>query len=324
MLKTLSHPSELSSYLNTRLYKAFKAEVLRTQRPDLHLIWLENEPLAHCSVWWQSMPNHDQRLAYIGHYAALDDRAGKALLDAACQLLKEQGCELAIGPIDGSTWRNYRFVSEGDAPAFFLEPSNPKAYPQQWQNAGFLTLASYYSVLQTDLNPAEHTRGCLAKLKSKGIEIRQLNREKLDAELEAIFELSLKSFAQNFLYTPISKDEFIAQYTQVLPYLKDELVLVAETKDQALGFIFALPDLAQQMRGETLDTFIIKTLATHPDYGGQGIASCLTALCIERARALGFKKAIHALMLETNRSRQISNHYEPQVLRRYQLFSKTL
>ncbi len=324
MLKTFKHPAELKPYLDTKLYQSFKADTLSEHGADLHLIWIENEPLAHCSLWWQDVPRSEKRLGFIGHYAALNDNAAQAILNAACQELKSQACELAIGPLDGTTWRSYRFVTEGDAPSFFLEPSNPASYPQQWERAGFDTLANYFSVLQTDLSPNEPTAACLENLKTKGITVRNLNLANLATELEAIFELSLKSFAQNLLYSPISKTEFMAQYTQVLPYLKDDLVFIAETEGQAVGFIFALPDLAQKMRGEPLDTIIIKTLATHPDYAGQGIASCLGALCVEKAQSLGFRNAIHALMLESNRSRVISKHYEPKPLRRYRLFSKPL
>lgn len=41
------------------------------------------------------------------------------------------------------------------------------------------------------------------------------------------------------------------------------------------------------------------------------------------ARALGFTRAIHALMHETNKSRNLSAHYA-KTIRRYTLFSKKL
>ncbi|MCA9838787.1 MAG: GNAT family N-acetyltransferase [Trueperaceae bacterium] len=324
MLHKLTQSRQIIPFVNTELYQSFKPELITLHQPDIHLVKLADKPLARCSLWWQNVPNYEKRLGFIGHYAALTDDAGEELLEKACQELKEQGCELTVGPLDGTTWRNYRFVTEGSAPPFFLEPINPPSYPKQWQRAGFDVLASYFSVLQNDLSPNPYSVGCQEELEQKGIRVRQLDRTRLDAELESIFDLSLKSFSKNFLYSPISSSEFKAQYEQVLSYLIDELVLLAEHRGKLLGFLFALPDLAQKMRGEPVDTFIIKTLATHPDFSGQGIASCLSALSVERGKQLGFQKAIHALMLETNHSRTISKHYAPEPLRRYVLFAKEL
>jgi hypothetical protein len=43
----------------------------------------------------------------------------------------------------------------------------------------------------------------------------------------------------------------------------------------------------------------------------------------EAARRLGFRRAIHALMHETNRSRNLSAHYS-RTIRRYTLFARRL
>ena len=112
------------------------------------------------------------------------------------------------------------------------------------------------------------------------------------------------------------------QYHYILPFIQDELVFLLEFKGQLIAFLFSLPDHTQ--KPEVRNRFIIKTLATDPEYGGQGIASCLTALCIAQAQRLGFTQAIHALMFESNRSRSISQHYQQTLLRRYSLFSKPL
>ena len=60
---------------------------------------------ARCSLWWRSappLPGH--RPGIIGHYAAGSEEAGCALLKAVCRILAAQGCTLAVGPMDGTTW----------------------------------------------------------------------------------------------------------------------------------------------------------------------------------------------------------------------------
>ena len=43
---------------------------------------------------------------------------------------------MAVGPMDGSTWRRYRFITErGAEPAFFLETYNPDVWPLNFTGA---------------------------------------------------------------------------------------------------------------------------------------------------------------------------------------------
>ena len=102
-----------------------------------------------------------------------------------------------------------------------------------------------------------------------------------------------------------------------------ELVLLAERDGQLVGFIFGIPDLMESARGEPLRTVIIKSMAVHPACGGSGLGGLLMDDCQRAARKLGFERAIHALMRETNLSRRISSRYG-RTIRRYTLYQKTL
>src|SRR5947209_5110735 len=95
---------------------------------DAHLMLCANDdiPTARCSLWWKGTPGHGVGL--IGHYAAADGESASRLLHLACRKLAERGCTLAIGPMDGSSHRRYRLLSDrGDEPGFFLEPDNPES-----------------------------------------------------------------------------------------------------------------------------------------------------------------------------------------------------
>ncbi len=318
--------SDLAAFETSSLYDGFPKEQLELHKVDVHLLLFDNnEAVARCSLWWQDTAAYlEHKLGLIGHYAAQTDAAAKQLLEFATNHLKAQGCTLAVGPMDGSTWRSYRFVTQGDAPPFFLEPSNPSAYPEQWQAAGFGVFANYLSALQSDIPSFPDLEKRLEALAEKGIQIRTLNQESLTEDLEAIYNLSLKSFATNFLYNSLDKSEFIAQYQQVLPFINPELILLAEQEGNLLSFMFALPNLSQAQRSQVMDTFIIKTIATDPEFMGQGLAGTLTQLVMQKAKKLGFKNVIHALIYSDNASLKLSNKYSETLLRRYALFSKSL
>ena len=115
----------------------------------------------------------------------------------------------------------------------------------------------------------------------------------------AIYALSLDAFKDNFLYTPIDEAEFMEQNRRLLPVVRPELVLLAERHDRGGGsgpdaelvaFLFAVPDVLQQKRGQTPDTIIIKTVAVRPGLGHAGLGKSA-----RRGRAAARRRArLHA------------------------------
>lgn len=301
------------------------------QQADAHwlVVGADGQGLARCSLWWQSVPTFGaERLGFIGHYAAHEVSAAQCLLHQACAHLAEQGCTLAVGPLDGNTFRHYRLLTERAVdgrqhPPFFLEPDNPDAWPDHWRQAGFHVFAQYVSAIGELPTADPRTASLAQRVADHGILIRTVDLQDFEAELQRIYGVVLKSFHNNFLYMPIDAAEFMAQYAPVRTYIQPSLVLLAEQAGEPVGFIFALPDLTQAQRGAAPDTVIIKTVGVVPELGGLGLGGLLAARCQLAAQALGYRYVIHALMVEDNRSRKISAHYA-QVMRRYTLFAKPL
>jgi predicted N-acetyltransferase YhbS len=294
---------------------------LKSHRADAHLLVSG----ARCSLWWQHVPQlPNQKIGLIGHYEARDDEAAIALLNAACQALRDRGCTLAIGPMDGSTWNRYRLVTDaGDELPFFLEPWNPPTYPTHFQRANFTSLATYCSALNTDLtfdDPKNET--VRRRVADAGIQIRQINPDDFESELKRIFAISIVAFRRNFLYTPISEADFLSQYAKIKPILQPELVLIAEHGTRPVGFVFAIPDMLARAQNRP-ETLLLKTLAVLPDRAQAGLGGLLISECQQAARKLGFTRSIFALMHDSNASRSISSRYG-EIMRRYTLFSKQL
>jgi GNAT superfamily N-acetyltransferase len=302
-------------------------ETLASAHADEHWMLADNESaVARCSLWWSAAPSHLERtVGLIGHYASSDEAAAE-LLTLACDRLCAMDCALAVGPMDGSTFHRYRLLSErGGEPPFFLEPDNPDSYPAHWTGSGFAPLARYCSALQVGLERANpRIPEIAARLDVEGAHIRSLDLARFEEELRRIYGVTAASFGQSFLASPIAEEEFLALYRPIQPFLRPELVLLAERGDRLLGFLFALPDWLQAQRGAPVDTFIVKTLAVLPECAGQGLAALLTDRCRQNAHALGYTRAIHALMHEDNRSRKFSDAYEGRIIRRYTLYAKRL
>lgn len=279
---------------------------------------------ARCSLWSQDVVSYQgYKTAALGHFFAQEQHGGALLLEHACQRLAGQGIEYVIGPMDGSTWRNYRLVTHHGAHSpFFLEAYTPCDWPAIFAATGFTTIATYSSAQTVDLHyPDPSAQKFAARAEALGLSIRPFDVGRMQEELTALYTVSVQSFAHNFLYAPIALSDFLALYAPLTPYLAPDLFLLAEQAGQLVGFVFAIPDYQQKARGEAMDTVIIKTLARLPGRAYAGLGSYLAQELHRRAAQQGYRSVIHALMHDVNASRTISNK-SAQTIRQYALYGK--
>jgi len=305
------------------------AERFEQEHPDAHLMAVDDQQgaAAQCSLWWsETPPLRHQRVGLIGHYSAANDSAAQMLLAASCDRLRRAGCMCAVGPMDGSTWRRYRFVTEaGSEPAFFLEPQNPPEWPQQFLRSGFSPLANYFSALNVDLSPRDSRLAAAEKrLRSSGIVLRSLRSCEMPEALGRMYRLACIAFKNSFLYTELPPDDFLRQYERLLPIIRPELILLAEQDTELVGFVLAIPDVLRQAANTPTDTFIVKTVAILPRRESRGLGTLLVGQVQQIGRELGFRRCIGALMHERNTLvRNLSAVYGKPI-RRYTLFAKDL
>jgi GNAT superfamily N-acetyltransferase len=308
---------------------AFDPERFEQEHADAYLMVVDDHTgaAAECALWWSQTPSLDgKRVGFIGHYCAANDSAAQVLLAAGCDRLRRAGCACAVGPVDGSTWRLYRFVTEAGAePAFFLEPQNPPEWPKQFAGGGFSALATYFSALNADLSQRDpRLTEAHARLRSFGVVLRTPRGSELPDVLRRMYRVACVAFRNSFLYTELPHDDFVRQYEKLLPVMRPELLLLAEQETELVGFMFAVPDVLREARHTPADTFIIKTVAILPRPELRGLGSLLVGQVQHIAWELGFQRCIAALMHERNTVvRNITTRYG-KPMRRYTLFAKDL
>ena len=284
---------------------------------------------ARCSWWLDTAPPlAGERPGVIGHFAATSAEAALVVLDRACAELAARGATLAIGPMDGNTWRRYRWMigSAPDEAPFLMEPWNPPVYPEWWHAAGFRTLATYQSALVTRLDTRDPRLARVReRLAAEDVTIRTLDPvpARFEAELRALHAVSLVSFSHNYLYTPLSESDFVAQYLPYREKIRPEFVFIAEQAGRCVGYMFSLPDLLRPARGLPLDTLVLKTAAILPRRAFAGLGGLLAEMTHHAARAAGFTRVIHALALEDNPVTNITARHGG-LMRRYALFARAL
>jgi L-amino acid N-acyltransferase YncA len=278
---------------------------------------------ARCALWFHaSRELGGRRTGFLGGYAARDGASAARIFGHACERLQANGCELAVGPVDGSTWRRYRLVTWSDGtPPFVLEPANPPDYVAQFEAAGFAPIARYAS-LYDPATPDEERRAfaASAELAARGIRVRPFDPTSAERELRALYAFSCGAFARNFLQSPIAFEAFAAQYRPVLAFVDPALFLVAEFEGRVCGFLFAIPD-----RGSSdAPRLVGKTLARDPAPQFRGLGTLLTALVRRAGAASGYAGFVSALVHEQNASLRIPERHGATVFRRYALYAKEL
>jgi len=286
-------------------------------------------PLARCTTSVASdLHGAPGRSGLIGHYEALDRSAGVALLERARTDLAAAGVARVLGPMNGSTWARYRLAlpaepgdAEFDPPCFLAEPRNPFEYPEHFEAAGLAVAARYESRL--DDRPGDESpdaRALAERVAAAGFRVRPLDPRHFDAELDALFDLSLEAFADNLYYTPLAREAFRAMYEPFRGRLDPDFVLLAHDAHGTLAaYQFAFPD-PLSVRGGRPTRIVVKTVATARAARGQGLANHMLDRLRALAHARGYAAVIHALMHVTNFSMKMSGRHQSRVFRRYALY----
>lgn len=304
------------------LTRRLSVEATLGASPDIALVASDyGHDRACASLWWTSVPSlAGQTPGLVGHYAAADLETGAAVLRSACDMLRARGATMAVGPMDGSTWRHYRLVTwRGDEPPFLLEPDNPPDWPRHFERAGFGVLAGYHSSCCDSIDAIEPDYATKERMLAAGFRLRAFDVAHLDAELHAMWEVASDAFARNLLYAPISEREFRQIYGHATAIAPPELTTIVERDRRMAGFVFSYPDTLRV----PADTVVIKTAGVVAALQRHGIGQFLFDAALAAVRDAGYRRVIYALMRDGN----VSTHFGREtrrLIRRYALYSRLL
>ena len=254
----------------------------------------------------------------LGFFEAESNQlAVDTLFRAAGEWLATHGATRIVGPMDGDTWHRYRVnVGPFVRPPFPLEPWNPPYYRELWERGGFEMLESYSSKWIDDVaRLLPKLEAGVARSESRGVRIRGLDPARVRDELATVHALSSEIFREAFLYTPVSREEFLSLYAGVERFLDPGLVVFAETSDgEPVGFVFAYAD-------PKLPAVHYKTIGVLERWRRPGVAAALAHHVYSYALRKGLRSGNHALMRDDNRSQALDQELG-EVFRRYVLYER--
>jgi hypothetical protein len=269
---------------------------------------------ASCRIFRDAPSWDGRRTAAIGQFSCARAEDGTALLTRTSELLRTEGFEAVIGPMDRDTWHRYRVVLESDgSPPFAMEPVSGPHDLAAFQSAGFEPI-SFYASARAPLATAIESEPPFA---IDGVRVEAWNGGDPQTLIGRLFELSSAGFSRNAFFKPIERSEFLKLYEPLIPAIDPRLVLFALEGGQPVGFLFAFSNgpIARKP-----DAVVLKTYASLR----RGVGRLLGDAFLRTARDLGFSEMIHALMHVDNVSRQRSALHGGAIFRRYALMGRRL
>ena len=264
---------------------------------------------------------HNEEAGFFGFFESTDDvEVARAVLAAARKWLLERGAKVIRGPVSPSMNYECGMLVEGfDSSPNVMMPYNSPSYPRMLEAVGLRKckdLLAYWST-PTEVNGAKVERVARHAAGSQGVHIRTLNMREFDKEVQEIWRLYNSTWARNWGFVPMTREEFLHEAAEMKQILKPELVLVGEVEGRAVGFALALPNinlalkhaggnlfplgLVQNPVSSTIDQRIAcGALGVVEEYRTVGVAAGFYAELIRNARRLGYGLSEMSWILEDN------------------------
>ena len=305
------------SELPSRLYDdpGFKTgDIPHTFLLNCIIVYKDKQPVARTAVYQNPhLRIENEKILLAGAFECIDDESVARYLFAIVEKISvAHGCRFIVGPMNGTTWEDYRLPLSTNHRWFFTETKYLSYYPRLWESAGFRAFHKYYSSI-ADINDSYD-------IDIPGSKIRNIDLARFDEELGAIYDMSMKSFTENVFFSPIEREQFIAKYQQLKRFIDPDFVFISEgNTGQTSALLLCLPDILDPS-GSTL---IIKTIAKDPS-AHKGVITEMLVKLHKKAFEKGYRRMIHAFMHETNRSNKLSRLFGGEVFREYAVYIKPI
>ena len=311
-----------------------ESQKIMIERPSEIVIFNdENNNIGGSLHLWHNRPDYNGRkTSYIGNVNIHEKyrKNEEKLFNEVFEELKKEGIETIIGPLNGTTWNTYRYVTEkGSRRQFLLEPWNEDYSVSLFEKLGFKPLAGYISTVMEgmDSDGRRNLNKKIEKLKKfdyyKDIKVESAENKDLLTVLNKVYDLTVEAFKNNFLYSELEKEIFLKMYMSYEDKIIKKFFKMLYLGDELIGYVFGIPDYAELGYKGKIDTIILKTIAVSPIYNGKGMGYILINSLVEEAEKEGYENVIYALMHESNVSKNIGLLLG-NMLRKYTLFIKEL
>ncbi|MCH8960736.1 MAG: hypothetical protein IH820_05275 [Bacteroidetes bacterium] len=295
----------------------------------------------------QSFLAEDERGAVVGriagivngtHLKTFDDGVGffgffeceeryetaAALLDAACQWVRDQGLTRARGPANPSLHYTAGVLVEGfDREPSLMMPYNPPYYEGFLLRYGFdraMTMWAYY-IHEKYMKMDRLRRGAeLVYRRNPDLRLRTFDVSRFDEEALIVREIYNEAWADNWGYVPITDAEFDYFAAELKQIIDPNLIYILEKDGEPVAFSLSLPNINLGLRrirnGRLFPTGLFKLLAldklggfdevrmalmgVRPAYQGRAFDVISVLATMDNGPALGYYACEMSWILDSN------------------------
>jgi hypothetical protein len=267
--------------------------------------------------------------AFFGFFECINEHAvAHALIEAVIHWARSKGLDKVLGPLNPTTNEESGLLVNGfDSSPVFMMTYNPPYYADLIAREGFVKakdlLAYFFDLANT---PMQRFERIAAKFKKRKpdiaiIPIRKRNLTECLAKVKAVYN---EAWQTNWGFVPMTDAEVDFMAGRLKPLLTDGLAYVAETPQEPMGFLLAMPDFNQAfkpLKGRMLTTKLlgflpylagwkvpdvcrVLTLGVKAKYRGRGIEAAILAEGLRTGFKLGFRSVEASWILEDNTAMQ--------------------
>ena len=294
--------------------------------------------------------HHDTQTGFFGLIEAIDDQQLFAELTATAEgWLKDQGRTRILGPFNLGVNQEVGLLVEGfDTPPYFLMGHGRDYYQQRMLECGYSGCQDMLAIVAPpDFALPKLFARMLRKLGDDLI-VRPLDRSNKVEELAMIREVFNDAWSENWGFVPFTEAEFEAVGNELMYIVPEDLVMVAEYKGEAAGFILMIPNINEiiaDLKGRLLPFGWLKLLwrlkvrfpktsrvplmgvrrSYHHTSLGPTIAIALIDAVRKNATRRGVVMVETSWILEDNEGmRKIMEHIGGKISKRYRMYEKPL
>lgn len=307
------NPSQVEKEL-PRFYKPYLISAI--------CVYDKESLLGHIALYMN--PHIGKETLLLGGYHAVDNiQVSRTLFTEVLAEAKRLGFSTVLGPMNGSTWEQYRFVSKSDRHSFLMEPQQEDHFIAQWKDAGFTMCQQYYSSI-APVNqisfPVDRVDLISKRFSQLDVRIEKWGSNLNSEQWKQLTHFNNAAFAKSDFFSPISVKGFTNKYCDLLKQIDTNYMYFATQKSELVGILFAYPDA----KDKTEQTLVLKTLAHIPSKIYKGLGTWLVLKLLTDAKANNYTHIIHALMKQDNASLERSKQFGGQVFRNYGLYKLEL
>ncbi len=226
------------------------------------MVWENNIPAGRILVGINREKNLriHSNIGYFGYLEMINSfDVLKLLMDESFRWLKKHNINRLVGPLcpDDDVECRGVLIKGFDSPPVLMNTYNPAYYQELLDRYGFTKDKDFFAYYSNNLDELRERVEKIADfaMQKFNFEIHKVDMKNLQREIRDIAEivekiiLSDNEVDNGFEYAnPPTYDSLSIEIKKYLPFLDKDLIYIARSGDEPIGFVFAIPDYNEVLK----------------------------------------------------------------------------